>query len=287
MRPRQRDEFAAERRGRQRGRRSRRIAAARSRSLSIAASRTSPSTSRTTMPKSATGRDRRKRDADAAEPGGAVQQVLDQVGDAEARSRAARGRPPQLQNSVAQGSRPARGAASPLHQVAATGPPRRPRPAAAVAPAGPETAPLGGSAAGDHDDGRVIEPEGGGLAGAGVHSSRSPIRNCSARSSRIWGSAGAPSGHAAAAAGETARNGNRSPRRRLPRGRGSRRDRAQTARPDRPADRPETPRPRSIAVEGPAAGLLARPRARRECRAAFRRRGALRPRGWRAPPRAR
>src|SRR6185312_2531908 len=43
-------------------------------------------------------------------------------------------------------------------------------------------------------DARIVEPERGGFArvAALAHCSLSPIRNCSARSRRMWGSAGSP-----------------------------------------------------------------------------------------------
>src|SRR5260221_5430894 len=111
---------------------------------------------------------------DAAEAGGAVEQILDQIGDPEAgrEQQEARGRDPEQ--------------ACPRHTAAGRG--RRSRQGIKVG-GRCDAARFPGWG---HDDGGIVEAEYRWFAGT-VHMSRSPIRNCSARSSRIWGSAGASS----------------------------------------------------------------------------------------------
>src|SRR5712671_1726656 len=129
---------------------------------------------------------------DAAEPGGAVEQILDQIGDPEAgrEQQEARGRDPEQ--------------ACPGHTAA--GRRRRNRQGSNVGgrrcphPTLPRLRGRVGWRRRDaarflgwgHDDAGVVEAEYRWFAGT-VHMSRSPIRNCSARSSRIWGSAGTSS----------------------------------------------------------------------------------------------
>src|SRR5258708_2066599 len=125
--------------------------------------------------------------ADAAEPGGAVEQILDQIGDPEAgrEQHEARGRDPEQ--------------ACPRHTAAGRGrrnrqgvdSGRRPHPTLSrkrgrVLRDAPRLLGWG------HDDAGIVEAEYRWFAGT-VHMSRSPIKNCSARSSRIWGSAGTSS----------------------------------------------------------------------------------------------
>src|SRR5260370_9090400 len=128
--------------------------------------------------------------ADAAEPGGAVEQILDQVGDPEAsrEQQEACGRDPEQ--------------ACPRHTAAGrgrrnrhginVGGRRRPHPTLPGLRVGWGRRDAARFPRWGHDDAGIVETEYRWFADT-VHLSRSPIRNCSARSSRIWGRAGTSS----------------------------------------------------------------------------------------------
>ena len=126
-------------------------------------------------------------------------------------------RPPSAdQNSVPHGKAPPRPAAA-----------RRPAPAGRASGSGmtrtvPRRRACAPSSAIRHDHARIVEAKRRGLARVRGHARRSPIRNCSARSRRMWGRAGAPARPARGAAGGSAGSGSR-PRRARGQARESRR----------------------------------------------------------------
>ena len=147
-------------------------------------------------------RQRGKRSADPAERHRAREQVLDQPRDRKAKRRARPGRPAP--------TRTARPSESALRAGGATSSGT----GAANASSSVSTRmPLGLLLRRRRDGhGRIVEPERGRPAAllVGRHSSLSPIRNCSARSMRMCGSAGAAvRSHAPAAAGGSAGSGSR------------------------------------------------------------------------------
>ena len=185
-----------------RGRPARAPASARARSFSIEASRRSPTTSRHADDQKRQRRERRERGAERAEPGRARVEVLDQRASSRGRRRAGRARQAPTRTTCPTESGASRAAAA------------RPAPAGRNSPAPARRAPCRVPRAlvvvrprrrADRRDGmpRVCA----------AHARRSPSRNCSARSRRMWGRAGRSTAvPARAAAGGSAGNGSRSRR---------------------------------------------------------------------------